>query len=92
LKQPQNGACPAKQLCERGEAKVPSARRNIVFWIFGGGFIGSLISFQRQSAQVRKGKPQCHTLLPERKTPATLISTMRTTARVSQLSLSTGIR
>jgi hypothetical protein len=45
LKQPQNGACPAKQLCERGEAKVPSARRNIVFWIFGGGFIGSLISF-----------------------------------------------
>jgi len=24
---------------------MPQARRNIVFWIFGGGFIGSLISF-----------------------------------------------
>jgi len=24
---------------------MPQARRNIVFWIFGGGFVGSLISF-----------------------------------------------
>src|ERR1035441_10988439 len=29
--------------CERGGEKMPPARRNIVFWIFGGGFIGSLI-------------------------------------------------
>src|ERR1039458_5551120 len=31
--------------CERGGEKMPPARRNIVFWIFGGGFIGSLMSF-----------------------------------------------
>jgi Rieske Fe-S protein len=31
--------------CERGEAKMPPARRNVVFWIFGGGFVGSLMSF-----------------------------------------------
>src|ERR1035437_7081952 len=39
--------------------------------------------------QMCKGESQCHTLLSGRKTPATLISTMRTTARVSQLSSST---
>src|ERR1035441_7440372 len=41
--------------------------------------------------QIRKGGSKCHLLLSGRKTPAILISTMRTTARVSRLSLSTDL-
>src|SRR5207249_229739 len=51
---------------------------------------GILVKSRR--TPMRKGESECHTLLSERKTPATSISTMRTTAPVSRLSLSTDIR